>query len=572
MTENHAYKIMVVEDEAVIALNLQQMLTEMGYDVAGIAYSGEEAVEKARSLKPELILMDIMISGKLDGIAAAKIVKAELDIPVVFLTAFSEDKIIERAKKAEPYGYILKPFQDREIKAAVDIAIYKKEKENALKESEEKFRALAENAYDGILVAIKNGEHVYANKRMAEITGYSVSELLKTTFKDLVHPDEFEKIKERYYKIISGKPFQKQYETRIIRKDGKEIPTEIASARSKWKGHNADIVTTRDISERKLFEKVLQNREERYRAIIENRSEMICCFLSDGTVIFVNEAYCRYFGKGREELIGQKFIPSIPKGDIEKVFNNINALTPKNPVITHEHRVFNCSGETRWNKWTNQAIYDDQNNLVEYQSVGWDITKRINAETALRKAHNELEARVKTRTIELSDTLKVIERSKFELLDHKTKLEKVNIELLETNQALSVLARNIDREKELLENKIYDAIVTDVIPLIAKLQKNIKDRRFTTELEVLRDHLSSLISSSSEYHDIIILLTEQEMRMAALIKKGLTNKKIARMLFISEHTVKTHRKNIRKKLKIQNTNINLHSYLKSKFMDRENKI
>ena len=251
---------MVVEDEAVIALRLQQMLKEMGYDVIGVSYSGEEALEKARSLRPDLILMDIMIPGKLDGIAVAEMVKSELDIPVIFLTAFSEDKIIERAKKAEPYGYILKPFQDREIKAAIEVAFYKKEMENALKESEEKFRTLAENANDGILVASEHGEHVYANKRAAEITGYSVSELLKTKIKNLAHPDEFEKIKERYCKIISGKSFQKHYETRIIHKDGKKIPIEVASAKSDWGGQPADIVIMRDITERIKAEEALHEK------------------------------------------------------------------------------------------------------------------------------------------------------------------------------------------------------------------------------------------------------------------------------------------------------------------------
>jgi CheY-like chemotaxis protein len=114
---------MVVEDEAVIALRLQQMLIKMGYDVPDVVYSGEEALEKAMSLRPDLILMDIRIPDKLDGIAAAKIIKAKLGIPVVFLTAFSEDKIIKRAREAEPYGYILKPFQDGEIKAAIEIAL-----------------------------------------------------------------------------------------------------------------------------------------------------------------------------------------------------------------------------------------------------------------------------------------------------------------------------------------------------------------------------------------------------------------------------------------------------------------
>lgn len=263
---------MIVEDEVVIALRLQQRLTEMGYGVAGVAHSGEEALKKARSLRPDLILIDVMVPGKLDGITVAKIVKSELNIPVIFLTAFSEDKIIERAKKAEPYGYILRPFQDHELKAAIEVAFYKKEMENTLKESEEKFRALAENANDGILIASGDGEHVYANKRAAEITGYSVSGLLKTTIKDLAHPDEFEKINKRFKTIILGKHFQRQYETRIIRKDGKEIPLEVVSARTIWQGQPADIVIIRDISERKRIEEKLQKAHNELERCVKERT------------------------------------------------------------------------------------------------------------------------------------------------------------------------------------------------------------------------------------------------------------------------------------------------------------
>lgn len=128
-------KILIVEDEAVIAIRLQERLTAMGYHIIGMSYSSEEAMEQARGLRPDLILMDIMIPGKMDGIAVANSVKTELDIPVIFLTAFSEDKIIDRAKQAEPYGYIVKPFQDRELKACVEVALFKKEMEKALKEA-----------------------------------------------------------------------------------------------------------------------------------------------------------------------------------------------------------------------------------------------------------------------------------------------------------------------------------------------------------------------------------------------------------------------------------------------------
>jgi CheY-like chemotaxis protein len=135
MIESRKYKILIVDDEAVIALRLQKRLAEMGYEVPEIAFSGEEVVEKAGRLKPDLILMDVMMPGKLDGIDAAKKIKAEFNIPVVFLTAFSEDHIVEKAKLAEPFGYILKPFQDREIKAAIEVALCKKEMEEKLQKA-----------------------------------------------------------------------------------------------------------------------------------------------------------------------------------------------------------------------------------------------------------------------------------------------------------------------------------------------------------------------------------------------------------------------------------------------------
>jgi CheY-like chemotaxis protein len=125
MIKNHAGKILVVEDEVVIALRLEQMLTKVGYHVIGVSYSGEDALEKIRNLRPEIILMDIILPGKLDGIAVAEIVKSELNIPVIFLTAFSGDNILERSKKAEPFGYISKPFQDHEIKATIEAALHK---------------------------------------------------------------------------------------------------------------------------------------------------------------------------------------------------------------------------------------------------------------------------------------------------------------------------------------------------------------------------------------------------------------------------------------------------------------
>ena len=119
-------KILIVDDEAIITMQLEERLSIMGYTVAGMAASGEDAVEKARSIRPDLVLMDIVMPGKMNGIEAAKIILKELDIPVVFVTAYADDIIIEKAKSARPYGYIVKPFNELEIKAAIEVALFRK--------------------------------------------------------------------------------------------------------------------------------------------------------------------------------------------------------------------------------------------------------------------------------------------------------------------------------------------------------------------------------------------------------------------------------------------------------------
>ncbi|HOX34388.1 MAG TPA: response regulator [Methanoregulaceae archaeon] len=119
-------QILVVDDEAIITMQLEERLSAMGYTVAGMSASGEDAIEKARRLRPDLVLMDIVMPGKLNGIEAAQVIADELDIPVVFVTSYADDAIIEKAKHARPYGYIVKPFNEMEIKAAIEVALFRK--------------------------------------------------------------------------------------------------------------------------------------------------------------------------------------------------------------------------------------------------------------------------------------------------------------------------------------------------------------------------------------------------------------------------------------------------------------
>ena len=250
-------KIMIVEDEAVIALRLEQRIAEMGYEVIGMSHTGEGCVKKARSLLPDLILMDVMISGDLDGIDAAKIMKEELDIPVIFMTAYTEDQIIERAKEVEPYGYIIKPIRDRELKATIEIALYKKEMERRLQESEEKYRQLFETISDAIIMF--DGETrkiIDVNDSCLSMYGYSRDDFLKLRLHDIT--SEPEKSENAIKQAILGET-QKIPLRYHKRNDGAIFPVEINSGTFSLEGRIVVCGVIRDISQKNREEEELRD-------------------------------------------------------------------------------------------------------------------------------------------------------------------------------------------------------------------------------------------------------------------------------------------------------------------------
>ncbi|WP_440948479.1 response regulator [Methanosarcina sp. T3] len=133
-------RILIVEDEHIVAIGIKRMLKGLGYTVTGVASSGEDAISKAESTFPDLVLMDIMLKGELDGVEAAKEIKERFDVPVVYLTAYSDSNIVERVKKTAPFGYIVKPFDEKDLHSNIEISLhrYRKEKENQEAIEEEK--------------------------------------------------------------------------------------------------------------------------------------------------------------------------------------------------------------------------------------------------------------------------------------------------------------------------------------------------------------------------------------------------------------------------------------------------
>ncbi|MDR9402766.1 MAG: response regulator [Halothece sp. Uz-M2-17] len=124
-----ANKILIVEDEAVVSLDISRRLEKMGYEVIGRLASGEEAIELIQQDRPDLVLMDINLQGEMDGIETASKLYKDHNLPVIYLTAYAGESTLERAKESKPYGYILKPFKERELHAAIEIAISRHETE-----------------------------------------------------------------------------------------------------------------------------------------------------------------------------------------------------------------------------------------------------------------------------------------------------------------------------------------------------------------------------------------------------------------------------------------------------------
>ncbi|TPW10773.1 MAG: hypothetical protein FD130_2130, partial [Halothiobacillaceae bacterium] len=142
--------ILIVEDERIIALDLKQQLEALGYNVCALVANGEVALQKAKELHPDLLLMEIHIEGPLDGIDTARRIYAELHLPVIFLTAYTEDATLERAIEILPYGYLVKPWNVRELHAAIQTALARHTAESALEQSEERLRLALDAAALGV--------------------------------------------------------------------------------------------------------------------------------------------------------------------------------------------------------------------------------------------------------------------------------------------------------------------------------------------------------------------------------------------------------------------------------------
>lgn len=259
-------KIMIVEDEKIVALDIKDSLEHFGYSVPCMASKGEEAIKLAKTCHPDLILMDIVLKGKMDGIETAKIIHDSYDIPIIYLTAYSDEKTLQRAKMTAPFGHILKPFEDRELRSNIEIALHKSELEKAkLFENERWISSLLNSIGDAIITTDQNGKIKLINPLAQALTGYREEEALGMDIENIfkvVCEDTGEYVGSPTDKVLKeGSFYGLADQTILVSKNNNNVPIDILGAPIHNKNDEVigAVIVFYDIKERKEIEKTFMS-------------------------------------------------------------------------------------------------------------------------------------------------------------------------------------------------------------------------------------------------------------------------------------------------------------------------
>ncbi|BAB73236.1 ATP-binding protein [Anabaena sp. FACHB-709] len=264
-------KILVVEDEVIVARTIASQLNQLGYVVTGTASSGKAAIAKAIETSPELVFMDIILKGEIDGITTASYIREHLDIPVIFLTAYGDDNTIERAKITQPLGYIVKPFTSKDLRISIEMGLMKHRLERDIRENRDRLATLLNSISDAVIATDESGNVTFMNPAAEEITGWHQADAIGHEVSQIFNiiDEVTENVLEnpvtkvlREQKVV----YLDEY-TSLITKDGRRVP--IGDSASPIMGLpnkiNGVVIVFWDLSERRqteLLEQALQKERE----------------------------------------------------------------------------------------------------------------------------------------------------------------------------------------------------------------------------------------------------------------------------------------------------------------------
>ncbi|MBD3182005.1 response regulator [Candidatus Poribacteria bacterium] len=372
-------KILVVEDEGIVAQHIKKILERIGYTVSKLVSSGEKAIDFIKQERPNLVLMDIMLKGQMDGIDTAQQIRNKFNIPVVYLTAYADNGTLQRAKQTEPYGYLVKPFQEKDLRTTIEMAIYKHKMESKLAESEERFYQLVNLLPEIVFETDINNNIIFANQTAFREYGYT-PEKLKSGLNayDTIIPEEREKAKRNFSRIIEGEKIGGTEYT-ALRSDGSTFPVIIHSTpiikNDKICGLRGIVFNLTKVKEAE--QEIIRQRDkaQRYLDVIE---VMMITLNVDQEITLINRKACEILGYEENEILGKKWFDNfIPESEREIEKSNFKRLIAGDieQIKYYENSVLTKYGE-RIIAWHNSLLTNENGKIIGTLSSGEDVTEK----------------------------------------------------------------------------------------------------------------------------------------------------------------------------------------------------
>jgi PAS domain S-box-containing protein len=401
MGNNPMVRLILAEDEFIIATDIQSRLRGTGYDVVGIAATGEDAIAQAGELRPDVVLMDIVLKGEMDGIDAAQQITERFDIPVIFLSAHTDAGTVKRAAATASYGFLVKPFDELELRAAIEMAIYKHKMEAKARESERRIRELTESLSEVIFETDMAGTITFINRAGLNEFGYTTEQVEGgMTLYDFIPPDKHEEIRETIAHAVIDEPSE-WIGLPGLRRDGSTFPVSVRASLIVREGVPVGMRgIALNVTEQKRAEQKLEESERRIRELTDSLPDIVFETDVGGTFTFLNHTGMTSLGYTEDDLKNPLTLEDvIIPADHVRARENFRKRLDGIAWEWVEYTVLRKDGSTFPASIRSTAIMRD-GAVDGLRGITVDITERKRAEQKLR----ESEQRIR----ELTDTLPVV--------------------------------------------------------------------------------------------------------------------------------------------------------------------